>query len=73
MYSRIVLLGQTGVGKSSLGNQLFGGRGIFPVGHATSSETTDITWKADHYLGTGQCITVIDTPGIQDTEGKLMQ
>ena len=70
VFDRIVLLGATGVGKSTLGNQLLGGRGGFKVGHSTESQTTEISWRADHYLGTGQCITVIDTPGIKDTEGK---
>ena len=67
---RIVLLGMTGVGKSTLGNQLLGGNNQFSVGHTIKSHTTEISWRADHYLGTGQCITVIDTPGVADTAGQ---
>ena len=42
----------------------------FAVGHKSTSKTETISWAADHYLGTGQCITIIDTPGTKDTEGK---
>jgi predicted GTPase len=64
-------LGRTGVGKSSLGNQLFGDKMTFAVGHKSTSKTETISWAADHFLGTGQCITIIDTPGTKDTEGKI--
>ena len=69
-FHRILLLGRTGVGKSSLGNQLFGDKMTFAVGHKSTSKTETISWAADHYLGTGQCITIIDTPGTKDTEGR---
>lgn len=67
---RIVLLGKTGVGKSSVGSQLFGDRNSFVVGHNIGSETLSITAKSDHYLGYGECLTIIDTPGVKDTEGR---
>ena len=66
-----MLLGKTGIGKSSVGNQLLGGKEEFAVGHGTSSKTTAIHWRADHYLGSGQCVTIFDTPGAKDTEGML--
>ena len=44
----------------------------FAVGHKSTSKTETISWAADHYLGTGQCITIIDTPGTKDTEGKSL-
>ncbi len=68
--TRILLLGRTGVGKSSLGNQLFGDLNTFAVGHQSSSKTETISWASNHYLGTGKCITIIDTPGTKDTEGR---
>ena len=73
MYSltfRILLLGRTGVGKSSFGNQLFGDKLTFAVGHKSTSKTEAISWVSDHFLGTGSCITIIDTPGTKDTEGE---
>ena len=71
MACRILLLGRTGVGKSSLGNQLFGDKMTFAVGHKSTSKTETISWASHHYLGTGQCITIIDTPGTKDTEGEF--
>ena len=29
-----------------------------------------INWRADHYLGYGECVTLFDTPGAKDTEGN---
>ena len=67
---RILIIGATGVGKSSLANQLTGGIHKFPVGHRHGSKTTDVKIRAGHFLGTKQCITMIDTPGLKDTEGE---
>ena len=64
-------MGSTGVGKSTFGNQILGGMKSFGVGHATNSKTTSISYRAEHYLGRAQCITIFDTPGVQDTEGIL--
>ena len=63
-------MGRTGVGKSSFGNQLFGDKLTFAVGHKSTSKTEAISWVSDHFLGTGSCITIIDTPGTKDTEGE---
>ncbi len=63
-------MGATGVGKSTLGNQLFGGKKVFGVGHGSESETATIQMESERFIGTGDCITVIDTPGILDTDGK---
>ena len=44
----------------------------FGVGHGAESFTTKTSWMVGHYLGNpaNPCITVIDTPGTGDTEGK---
>jgi GTPase SAR1 family protein len=97
-HPRIVLLGPTGVGKSTLGNRLFNitpynqnealcsqsewtrdetGAFVhtprrFRVGHGADPMTNNTSWMVGHYLGdpANPCITVIDTPGTGDTEGK---
>ena len=45
---------------------------IFEVGHSTQSQTTRTSWMVGHYLGdpARPCMTIIDTPGTGDTQGR---
>ncbi|XP_025082554.1 GTPase IMAP family member 4-like isoform X1 [Pomacea canaliculata] len=61
---RVVLLGKTGAGKSSLGNTLLG-REAFEVGRGLSSGTEKCQF-ADTLIE-GVNLAVVDTPGLCDT------
>ena len=64
--STILLFGQTGVGKSSLGNVLLNDHNAFKISDKPESETKMTLGKLNENEG----IFVIDTPGCQDSEGK---
>ena len=64
----ILILGETGNGKSSLGNFILNKENAFSTSDNTSSETKETNGKYGE--GDTKNIFVIDTPGLQDPDGK---
>lgn len=62
----ILLFGETGNGKNTLGNQLLG-LDAFRVSDNVKAETKVTFWKRG--VGNNSNLFVIDTPGLQDTSG----
>uniref|UniRef100_A0A671UN56 AIG1-type G domain-containing protein n=1 Tax=Sparus aurata TaxID=8175 RepID=A0A671UN56_SPAAU len=61
---RIVMLGKTGAGRSSLANTIFGEE-RFKISHTLNSETRQC--KSETRSVNGRSITLVDTPGLFDT------
>ena len=63
----VLIVGRTGVGKSTLINNLLG-REVAPVGHRLRSETPVV--YPHEYSVEGVAVVVYDTPGLGDIEGE---
>ena len=74
-FPQFLILGQTGVGKSSLGNVLAGCKPndescFFPVCSGLESCTKETKIAEGSYLGDGPNVTLVDTPGFGDSSGN---
>ena len=67
----IVVLGNTGVGKSSLLNMLAGNQNAFIVGDEGNSQTQLTSYDVYKFLGKqdGIKLRLVDTQGLSDTGG----
>jgi len=72
---KIVILGGTGVGKSSLANVLIGESPdctncTFPICDGSDSCTKETNYAEAPWLGNGSPFTIVDTPGFGDSDGE---
>merc|ERR1711962_1951648 len=72
---RVVIMGQTGVGKSTLANVLLGESPdckncTFPVCDDHNSCTKETSYGTGPWKGSGVVFTVVDTPGFGDSDNE---
>lgn len=65
----LLLMGETGAGKSTLGNKILG-RTAFQVGHDLKSCTSQSQTEAGQLFGLNLTVEVTDTGGLGDSEGR---
>eukprot|EP00026_Physarum_polycephalum_P010338 Phypoly_transcript_10498.p1 GENE.Phypoly_transcript_10498~~Phypoly_transcript_10498.p1 ORF type:complete len:376 (+),score=60.16 Phypoly_transcript_10498:119-1246(+) len=67
---KVIVLGATGSGKSSLCNILAGRRNTFVVSSGVNSQTSSTAIQNASWLGTGEGALIVDTPGLGDSGGN---